>query len=145
VPEGQVEGQIFAAANVPMYAAATDHPFKAPCLAILAWAAKNPLTAVTDAEVLPEILHRYSAIGQRDRAADVAILFSQTVSEALPVTKQNVLQAIQLWQKHSNLQARDAIHVAIMEQHGIRRIISADRHFDGIPGLARGDPLEWAT
>jgi predicted nucleic acid-binding protein len=139
------DGQVFIDANVPMYAAGADHPFKAPCLSILNWAAKNPLAAVTDAEVLQEILHRYTTIGQRERAVDVAVLFSQTVPEILAVTKRNVLQAIHLWQGHPSLQARDAIHVAVMEQHGIQRIISADRHFDGLPGLTRIDPLGWIS
>jgi predicted nucleic acid-binding protein len=139
------ERQVFIDANVPMYAAGADHQFKAPCLAILEWAAKNPLAAVTDAEVLQEILHRYSAIGQHDRAVDVALLFSRTVPEALPVTKRNVLRAIQLWQSHPTLQPRDAIHAAVMEQQGIQRIISADRHFDGLLGLTRIDPLEWTN
>ncbi len=137
------EGPFFIDANVPMYAVGADHPLKADCLIILEWAAKNPLAAVTDAEVLQEILHRYSAIGQRDRASDVVRLFSQVVPEALPVTKRNVLSAIQLWEKHPNLQPRDVIHAAVMEDHGIRCIVTADRHFDGLPGIKRIDPKQW--
>jgi predicted nucleic acid-binding protein len=139
------DDQVFVDANIPMYAAGAEHPLKGPCLAILEWAAKNPLVVVTDVEVLQEILHRYSAIGQRDRAVDVAILFSRAVPEALPVTKQSILHAIELWQNHPNLQARDAVHAAVMEQHGVRRIVSADRHFDGLPGLTRIEPLDWAN
>jgi hypothetical protein len=33
--------------------------------------------------------------------------------------------------------ARDAIHIAIMERHGIQRIMSFDRDFDRWPGLTR--------
>jgi predicted nucleic acid-binding protein len=35
------------------------------------------------------------------------------------------------------LSARDALHIAIMERHGIRSIMSFDRDFDRWPGLAR--------
>jgi predicted nucleic acid-binding protein len=35
------------------------------------------------------------------------------------------------------LSARDAIHVAIMERHGIDRILSFDAGFDGVPGVQR--------
>jgi predicted nucleic acid-binding protein len=137
------EGQVFVDANIPMYAAGAEHPLKGACLTILEWAAKHPLDVVTDAEVLQEILHRYLAIGQHDRATEVAILFSRTVPEALPVTKQVVLRAIRLSQDHPSLQARDAIHAAVMELHRIPRIVSADRHFDGLPGIIRIDPLAW--
>jgi predicted nucleic acid-binding protein len=33
--------------------------------------------------------------------------------------------------------ARDALHVAVMEQHGIGRILSFDAGFDGFPGISR--------
>jgi hypothetical protein len=35
------------------------------------------------------------------------------------------------------LSARDAIHVATMEQHGVARILSFDSGFDGLPGIER--------
>lgn len=35
------------------------------------------------------------------------------------------------------LSARDAIHIAIMRQHGIDAILSFDRGFDAIPGILR--------
>ena len=33
--------------------------------------------------------------------------------------------------------ARDAVHLAVMEQHGIERILSFDSGFDGFPGITR--------
>jgi len=35
------------------------------------------------------------------------------------------------------MSARDALHVAIMEQHGIERMLSFDSGFDGFPGISR--------
>jgi predicted nucleic acid-binding protein len=35
------------------------------------------------------------------------------------------------------LSARDALHLAVMEQHSIGRILSFDAGFDGHPGIAR--------
>jgi predicted nucleic acid-binding protein len=35
------------------------------------------------------------------------------------------------------MSARDAVHVAIMEQQGIERILSFDSGFDGFPGITR--------
>jgi predicted nucleic acid-binding protein len=33
--------------------------------------------------------------------------------------------------------ARDALHVAVMERHGVSRIMSFDRGFDIVPGIER--------
>ncbi len=33
--------------------------------------------------------------------------------------------------------ARDALHVAVMEHHGVVRILSFDQVFDAFPGLDR--------
>jgi predicted nucleic acid-binding protein len=35
------------------------------------------------------------------------------------------------------LSARDAIHAAVMQQHGIDEILSFDSGFDGLPGITR--------
>jgi predicted nucleic acid-binding protein len=33
--------------------------------------------------------------------------------------------------------ARDALYLAVMEQHGIKRILSFDCGLDGFPGITR--------
>jgi predicted nucleic acid-binding protein len=38
---------------------------------------------------------------------------------------------------HQQMSARDALHLAVMEQHGIERILSFDSGFDGFPGISR--------
>ena len=42
------------------------------------------------------------------------------------------------------IEARDAIHAAVVFEHRLEGIVSADRDFDRIPGLRRFDPLEVA-
>jgi predicted nucleic acid-binding protein len=34
-------------------------------------------------------------------------------------------------------QARDAVHLAVMRRHGVRRILSFDAGFDAEPGIER--------
>jgi hypothetical protein len=53
----------FIDANIPMYAAGAEHPLKRPCIAILEAIAHDELAAVTNVEVVQEILYRYSALG----------------------------------------------------------------------------------
>jgi predicted nucleic acid-binding protein len=133
----------FIDANIPMYAVGSPHPLKEACVAVLESIARGDVSAVTDVEVLQEILHRYTALGQRLRAVEVARLFLVVVPEVLPITLQDFLFAAELHLRHTHLQARDTLHVAVMQQHGIAQIISADRHFDDLSEIARLDPSNW--
>lgn len=135
--------RVFIDANVPMYAAGREHPLKAPCLRILEAAATGRVAAVTDAEVLQEILHRYASIGHRDKGAEVAELFLQVVRDVLPVTREDMVQAISLYRRCPEVQARDAVHAAVMQNNGVMMIITADRHFDRLVGLRRVDPVDF--
>ena len=54
----------FIDANVPIYAAGREHPYKSPCADILRMVAENPQAFITDAEVLQELVHRYLAQGR---------------------------------------------------------------------------------
>jgi hypothetical protein len=133
----------FIDANVPMYAAGSEHPLKEPCLGILRAVAKHELSATTDVEVLQEILHRYSAMGERGRAREIVELFMTVVPDVLAVTAADFVLALKLHADYPVLQARDSLHAATMQNHDIRHIVSADRHFDAVPTLSRVDPLFW--
>lgn len=130
----------FIDANIPMYAAGSEHPLKAPCVAILEAAARRKMMAVTDAEVLQEMLHRCTAREQRARAVDICRLFLKVVPDVLPVTREAVEQVLDLHLRFPQLQARDSLHAAVMLRHGVTHIISADQHFDGLLDVSRVDP-----
>lgn len=137
------EAVYFIDANVPMYAAGGEHPLKAPCVAILEAVVRREMTAVTDAEVLQEMLHRYTALQQRARAVEVCRLFLKVVPDVLPVTREAIEQALDLHLRFPQLQARDSLHAAVMLRHGVTHIVSADQHFEGLPGLSRVDPADF--
>lgn len=92
---------------------------------------------VSDAEVLQEILHRYVAIGRRDAIQPAFEALLSTVDEVLPVTVETLTRARDVVLGSATLSARDAIHVAVMQQHGIEEIFSFDRGFDEAPGIRR--------
>lgn len=58
------------------------------------------------------------------------------VDVVLPIELDDVQRARALLSS-PGLQARDAIHVAVMQRHGISRILSFDRAFDQVTGLTR--------
>lgn len=128
-----------------MYAVGAAHRFKQPCVAILNAIAGGDLGAITSVEVHQEILHRYTAIGRRERAVEVMRLFLEVIPAPLSITLQDLLLSMEMHLRYRALQARDVIHLAVMQNHGIAHIISADQHFDGIPGITRIDPANWAA
>jgi predicted nucleic acid-binding protein len=130
----------FIDANVPMYAAGAQHPLREPCLAILRAIAGGELAAITDVEVCQEILHRYTALGEREQALHVARLFTKLVPEILPITKEDLLLSLEMHERYPSLQARDSLHTAVMLNNDVQFIISADRHFDEVAEIERIDP-----
>jgi predicted nucleic acid-binding protein len=134
---------VFVDANVPMYAVGAAHPLKQPCVDFLEAAARGEIVALTDAEVLQEILHRYSALSQRKQAIEVVRLFVKVVPTVLPITLADVEGALDVHRRYAGLQARDSLHVAVMANNGVRRILSADQHFDVVGEVQRFDPALW--
>lgn len=92
---------------------------------------------VTDAEVLQEILHRYVAINRRHDIQPAFDALLNTIDEVLPVDRAVVERAKQIVLGYQHLSVRDAVHLAVMEQHGIDRILTFDSGFDGFPGITR--------
>lgn len=132
----------FLDANVFMYAAGRAHPFKAPSVAVLRRVAGEKLEAVTNAEVLQEILYRYAAVGESERGLHLARLaVAQVGGDVLPVTLADMQRAFDLVARYgTRIRSRDAVHAATMLNNGLTRIISTDTHFDHIEGITRIDP-----
>jgi uncharacterized protein len=124
-------------ANVPMYLVGADHPNKVASLRMLERAVTHRERLVTDAEVFQEILHRYVAIGRRDAVQPAFDALNAIVDEVFPIDARLVERAKDLVLGYVQLSARDAIHVASMQVHGVSRIMSFDGGFDIIPAITR--------
>jgi len=59
------------------------------------------------------------------------------VDEVLPVDARGVERAKQIVLEYQELSARDAVHLAVMERHDIKQILSFDAGFDAFPGITR--------
>jgi len=120
-----------------MYLIGAAHPHKAEAQVILERLVASGERLVTDAEVLQEILHRYTAIDQRDAIGPAFHVTLGIVDEVIPIGKAEVVRAGEIAQNRALMSARDAVHIAVMERHGIRSILSFDADFDRWPGLQR--------
>ena len=123
--------------NVPMYLVGVAHPHKSDAQRLLERLALDNRRLVSDAEVLQEILRRYVAIGRRDAIQPAFEALLSVVVEVLPVTIETLQRARDLVLGSAALSARDAVHVAVMQQHGVEEILSFDRGYDGVPGVRR--------
>jgi predicted nucleic acid-binding protein len=123
--------------NVPMYIVGDDHPNKDAATRLLSLAIAEGETLVTDVEVLQEILHRYVAIARRDAIDPAFDVLLGVVDEVLPIELADVEVARRVVHTTERLSARDALHLAVMQRHGIDRILSFGRGFDDLPGIVR--------
>ncbi len=128
---------IFVDANVPMYLVGDHEGHKARTERLLDRAVTNRDRLVTDAEVFQEILHRYTAINRREAIQPAFDLLRAIVDETFPIGVSVIESAKTLVLGYHQLSARDALHIAVMQEHGVDRIMSFDLGFDAISGLRR--------
>jgi len=120
-----------------MYLVGAEHPNKGMARLLLERCIHEGTRLVTDAEVLQEILHRYVAIRRREAIQPAFDALLGVADEVFAIERRDVERATTLLAGSPALSARDAIHLATMERHGVTRIFSFDGGFDGHPGIER--------
>ena len=139
----------FIDANIPMYAAGSEHPLRTPCARVMDIVAAHPGRFVTDAEVFQEIIHRYLSERRWPLGREVFNRFVRIMQRYIePVYTEDVLDAAELADNHPGINARDLVHAAVALRLGISRIISTDTDFDRLPVMTRLAPEridEWAA
>jgi uncharacterized protein len=123
--------------NIPMYLIGAPHPHKSDAQRLLEKLVSDRQRLVTDAEVLQEILRRYVAINRRDAIQPAFDALLGVADQVLPVDRSVAERAKGIVLGRRHMSARDAVHLAIMEQHGIGQILTFDSGFDGFPGITR--------
>ena len=128
---------IFVDSNIPMYLVGAAHPHKADTRRLLEEFVSRRERLVTDAEVLQEILHRYVAINRRDMIQPAFDALLGIADEVFAIDRAAAERAKEIVMGHARISARDALHLAIMENHKIGAIFSFDAGFDGYPDITR--------
>ena len=120
-----------------MYLVGGPHAHKSDSQRWLEQLASQRERLITDAEVLQEIMHRYVAINRRNAIQPAFDALLGVVDEVLAVDRAAVERAKEILFGRHHVSARDAVHLAVMEQHGVDRILTFDTGFDGFPGITR--------
>jgi predicted nucleic acid-binding protein len=126
--------------NILMYAAGRPHPHHQPSVSLLEAVAVERIDAITDVEVLQEILLRYRAIEQWEKGRRAYDLARQVFPLVIPITIEVMDDARTLMDRYGRLAARDAVHAAVCQLVAAEVICSYDRDFDAIEGLKRVEP-----
>ena len=120
-----------------MYLVGSPHPLKTDAQRLVEKLISERQRLVTDAEVLQEILHRYASVNRHHKIQPAYDALLNVVDETLPVDRSVMEKAKTIVLGSSRLSARDAVHLAVMQLHGISAILSFDSGFDGFPGITR--------
>lgn len=128
---------VFVDSNVPMYLVGAAHPHKVDAQRRLEALVTQRVRLVTDAAVLAEVLHRYTAIERRGSIQPALDALLGVVDEVLPLDRDTMERAKQLVLQYPALPVRAAVHIATMQRAGIDHLLSFDPAFDRIPGLTR--------
>ena len=128
-----------------LYALGREHAYRDPCRAILERCKRGELVGEASVELVHEFAHvrlrrhgdRAAALREAAAVADLCTLHDFERRD-LPV-------AFSLLAEHDRLDPRDAIFAATALNRGIEAILSPDRDWDAIAGLARVDPGDAAA
>lgn len=136
---------LFIDTAVIMYAAGGPHPMRDPCRAILTAVADGSIDAVTSVEVVQEIYHRFVAIDRRRMGVEMADATLDLFAPVVPLTDAMMRRMAALVEEFDGLSSRDLVHVATCRELGIDAIVTPDKGFDAVTGLARIDPTNAPT
>lgn len=130
--------RLFLDTTVLVHAAGGQHPLREASRALLVRARNGEVELHASVEVVQEYL--FHRLRRQTRAAAVTEARDiATFCRLHPFDREVLDRSIELVET-TQLRGRDAIHTATALGQGFDTIVSADRDFDGIPGLARVDP-----
>ncbi len=129
--------KVFIDSNIPMYVAGAAHPHRDPARRFLERVGRREVEACTSSEALQEILWRYAALEKFELAREVYDLFVEICPVVVPVTLAETDLARDLLCGGTKISARDALHAAVMLNHGVEWIATFDSGFDAVKGIRR--------
>jgi predicted nucleic acid-binding protein len=128
--------------NVFIYAVGAPHEYKQVCARLAREFIQERYDVNIDTELLQEVLFHF---WHRRRLAEAFEVFDSIMTgfpSPIPISGREVRTAREIMETYSDLQPRDAIHAAVVLEHGLEGIVSTDRGFDHVKGVTRFDPKQ---
>lgn len=129
--------------SIPIYAAGKPSEHKVACARVLERIENKELKAAIDTEVVQEILFRYSRLEMPKEGLELSQNVLRLGMVVLPVAKEDIEDTLSLYETYHSRRVppRDALHVAVMRNHGLSKVISVDKHFgDVVEEVERVEP-----
>ncbi|MCK0112426.1 type II toxin-antitoxin system VapC family toxin [Ornithinimicrobium sp. F0845] len=135
--------QVFVDTSVLLLAQGSPHPLRESCRRFLGRCQERGAAIHVSVEALQEFtFHRLRARPRDQVVAEARVLRSSFVVHPFDA---RVLDQMLTLMEGSSLRSRDAVHAATATLAGFDLVVTADRDFAGVPGLAAVGPEEWGT
>lgn len=112
--------------NVFMYTVGGSHPLQSVARDFFRQSVRNRSPLCTSAEVLQELAYAYLPVERGETFDRAMALVRRYRIEVLPLEAEDVLLARQLYERHSDLSARDLCHLATCQRRGITELMTFD-------------------
>ena len=122
--------------TVLVYALGSDHPFRQPCRRLIGAVTSGDVAATTTVEVVQEFVHVWARRRDRRAAAELGLDYAELLSPLLQVDVDGLRTGLALFSSGDRLGAFDAVLAAAALASGAERLVSADRAFGTVHGLA---------
>lgn len=129
--------------NVLVYAVGSEHPQREASKRLFDAVAGGELAATTTPEVIQEFAHVYGRRRLRRDASRHARRFAALLGPLVATTSDAVDTALDLYERHEELDAFDALLAAVALRERVSALVSADRVFARIrklPFVELGSP-----
>jgi predicted nucleic acid-binding protein len=132
-------GGLYVDSSVLLLAVGGPHPLRDPCREVIAYSARTGTALHCSVEGGQEFLfHRIRRVGSEQGIREFDVVDAMVVWHDFT---HDVLRAARSLVAQGHARGRDAVHAATALGAGFGQLVSCDADFDGIPGLARLDPV----
>lgn len=121
--------------TVLVYAVGDLHELRDPCRRLITAVQSGRLTATTTVEVIQEFAYVRARRRSRSDAAELARSYVDLLSPLLPVAERDLLDGLQLFERHPDLGSFDAVLAAAARNAGANALVSADAAYRKVPQL----------
>ncbi len=118
---------IFVDADVFIYGAGGEHPFKQMSREFFDRSALDRFQLATSAKVLQELMYAYLPAYRFDELGSAMAVISRYGIEVWPLERDDVMLAWQLRAEHPHLSARDHCHLASCRRRDVSDMMTFDQ------------------
>lgn len=131
--------------TILVYAKGADHPLRGPCRRLIAAIEEGRVLATTTSEVIQEFVHVRARRRDRDEAVELGLAYAELLSPLIAPDEVSLRAGLELYRRHSELDAFDAVLAATALAAGAEALVSADRAYGLVAGLRHLDPADPAV